>query len=260
MTGPMIFSREYDAHLRTLEALSWWNAGMRDVAKMLLARGHLPSRGRLLDVGCGSGLTMSWFKATWPGWTGTGIDVSPEALRSAGEHGERVCGASALTLPFPDRNFDAVVCLDVLQHLPLDGGDVMALREIRRVLQVGGTLLLRTNAQSVPRVADDPRHSFHKYSRAELRGKLAATGFQVIRIGRLNALLGLAEIPRELRAHRLAGNGYVGHLGQAPKPGVSWRLKRGWLRVEGALVAGGLSLPLGRTLLALARATPDRGS
>ncbi len=260
MTGPMIFSREYDAHLRTLEALSWWNAGMRDVAKLLLARSHLPRGGRVLDVGCGSGLTLSWFHALWPGWTGTGIDVSPEALRSAGERGEMVCQASALTLPFPDRSFDAVLCLDVLQHLPLDGGDVAALREIRRVLPVGGTLLLRTNAQSFPRVADDPRHDFHKYSAGELRGKLAATGFEVLRAGRLNALLGLAEIPRELRAHRAAGDGYVGHLGRVPKPGVASWLKRRWLRTEGALVARGLSLPLGRTLLALARAAPDPGS
>ena len=181
---------------------------------------RLPASGAMLDVGCGSGQTITWFARHWPGWHVAGLDVSPDGLRAAhAGTGQPVFGASAVDLPMPDSTVDAIITLDVLQHLPLDGGDTQALAEMRRVLKPGGVLMIRTNAQSWPRTSDDPQYNFHKYSTRELRGKLDAAGFDVHRLGSLNALLGLAEIPRELRVRRIAGTGYVGLLG----PGSSAR-------------------------------------
>jgi SAM-dependent methyltransferase len=255
VSAPKIFAPEYYAHMRALEQASWWNAGMRELAARLLDGAGVPARGVLLDVGCGSGQTMAWFRERWPGWRSLGLDVAREGLRAArSATGEVVLGGSAVELPLRPGSVDAVVSLDVLQHLPLGGGDARALAEMRRVLRPGGLLFIRTNAQSVPHAADDVRYNFHKYTRAELRRKLTSAGFTVRRIGRVNALLGLAEIPRELRARRSAGSAYVGLLATVPHIGASWRAKLAWLRVENALVAGGMSLPLGRTLVALAQA------
>jgi hypothetical protein len=91
-------------------------------------------------------------------------------------------------------------------------------------------LLVRTNARAFPATPDDAEFNFHQYRPAELRGKLVAAGFRVIRLGRVNALLGLAEIPRQLRARRQSGAGYHG------------------------ILAAGWPLPFGRTILALALA------
>ena len=254
MTGPKIFHPEYYERMRALEAASWWNAGMRDVAERLLRRARLPRRGVLLDAGCGSGQTMEWFRRSHPEWRTVGVDLAKEGLRAARIAGDnQVLGGSVLALPLPDASVDAIISLDVLQHLPLDGGDTEALREFRRVLCPGGWLLVRTNAQSWPRIPDDPAYSFHKYAAPELREVLQAAGFRVDRLGRLNALLGLAEIPRELRGQRRQGAGYVGLLAEVPRPGPTWHLKRRWLGAEGKLMANGFSLPLGRTLLALAQ-------
>lgn len=255
MTAPKIFHPEYYTRMRALEAASWWNAGMRDVAARLLRRAHLPDRGVLLDAGCGSGQTMEWFRTTYPGWRTVGVDLAREGLRTAQLVGSGpVLGGSVLALPLPDASVDAIISLDVLQHLPLAGGDAEALREFRRVLRPGGWLLVRTNAQAWPRIPDDPAYSFHKYAAAELRDVLSTSGFRVDRLGRLNAVLGLAEIPRELRGQRQHGAGYVGLLAEVPRLGPGWHLKRSWLGAEGRLVAGGFSLPLGRTLLALSQA------
>jgi SAM-dependent methyltransferase len=240
--------------MRRLEDVSWWNFGMRNLAEKLLRGASLPARGTLLDVGCGSGQTLTWFRSVWPGWNTLGLDLACEGLGAATGFGERVLGGSALDLPLRNASVDAIITLDVLQHLPLGGGDARALVEIHRVLRPGGFLLVRTNAQSLPRTPDDPRNSFHKYTTAELRRKLEETGFVVRRIGRVNALLGLAEIPRELRARRTSEAGYVGLLADVPVPGVAWHAKLAWLRMEGALVAAGFSVPLGRTLMALAQA------
>jgi len=255
VSAPKIFAPEYYERMRVLEEASWWNAGMRDLAERMLRGAGLPARGKLLDVGCGSGQTMLWFRRRWPGWETLGLDVAREGLRAAraAAH-EMVLAGSAVELPVPGGSVDAVITLDVLQHLPLGGGDVKALSEIRRVLRSGGILFIRTNAQSFPYSPDDVEYNFHKYTPGELRRKLEMAGFVVRRIGRVNAVLGLAEIPRELRARRRSAGSYVGLLAGVPKRGPAATAKQAWLGVEGSLVAAGLSLPLGRTLVAVAEA------
>lgn len=254
MSAPKIFAPEYYTHMRALEAASWWNAAMRDIAERLLRRAGLPGSGVMLDAGCGSGQTMEWFRTAWPGWRTIGLDLAMDGLRAAlTVGGNRVAGGSVLALPLPDQSVDVVITLDVLQHLPLEGGTAAALADFRRVLRPGGWLLVRTNAQAWPRIPDDPEYSFHKFGARELRGMLTAAGFRVSRLGRVNALLGLAEIPREWRGQRQVRRGYVGLLAGVPKTGLGWQLKRRWLGIEGRLLAAGASLPLGRTLLALAQ-------
>ncbi len=255
MSGIKIFTPEYYERMRQLESGSWWSAAMRDVAGKMLALTLLPPQGTLLDIGCGSGQTMQWFRERWPEWQTLGLDVARDGLVAAHQVGrERVFGASALDLPVPDGSVDAVITLDVLQHLPLDGGDLRALREMHRVLRPGGVLFVRTNAQTWPHTDDDHQYSFHKYTTRELREKLESTGFRVRQLGRLNALLGLAEIPRDLRAKRTAGQGYIGLLAAPPSRDLLWHAKRAYLRAEGAAVAAGFSWPLGRTLVAVAEA------
>jgi SAM-dependent methyltransferase len=252
MTGPLIFTPEYYERMRDLETHGWWNAAMRDVAALALSTVTLPSQGRLLDIGCGSGQTMTWFRRMYPGWSAVGIDVAWDGVSAVRrDAGQTAFLASALDLPFPDGSFDALVTLDVLQHLPLDGGDARALAEMHRVLRPGGILLIRTNAQTLPYTPDDPVHMFRRYDPAVLWDRLRHTGFVVRRLGRVNAVLGLAEIPRDVRARRRSGHAYTGLLARVTRQGPIDRWKRAWLRFEGRLMMKGVRLPLGRTLVAV---------
>ncbi|MFN2602133.1 MAG: class I SAM-dependent methyltransferase [Gemmatimonadaceae bacterium] len=248
-----IFTPDYYARMRELEATSWWNEAMRDIAGMLIDRARIPSSGIFVDAGCASGQTMNWFVRRHPGWRGIGFDIAADGLEFAHKTGLRVSQATALSVPLRNNSVDLVISCDTLQHLPLDGGDASALREFFRVLRPGGALLLRTNAQSFPRAREDKEFSFRKYDPRSLRAKLFDAGFLTRVLGRCNAVLGLAEIPRELRAARTASGDYHGILAQ---PGGSLSvldgLKKAWLRFEGRAVLAGLSLPLGRTLVVLA--------
>ena len=252
VSAPRIFTPEYYERMRDLESASWWNAGMRDVAEQLMRLASLPSAGRLLDVGCGSGQTMTWFERLYPAWKVVGLDIATEGLRAAKALGATtVLHGSALDLPVPTQSVDLVITLDVVQHLPLKGGDRKALAEMARVLKPGGHLFLRTNAQAFPHTEDDARFDFHKYRRSELRQKLEDAGFRVLRLSRVNAVLGLAEIPRELRA-RSQPHSYHGLLAEPRhEPRWSSRLKRTWLRLEGRVAQRGASWPMGRTIVAL---------
>ena len=93
---------------------------------------------RLLDVGGGTGLV-----AEMMGVKGEVVVVEPNARKVARGRARRprikFVGASAEQLPFPEFHFDAAMALMTLHHWadPLAG-----LREIRRVLQPGGRLVL----------------------------------------------------------------------------------------------------------------------
>lgn len=257
MTLPPIFTPEYYAYWREFEARHWWTAGMRDVATMLFATVPLPEEGVLLDVGCGSGQGMRWFSGLRPRWRVLGVDPGMEGLHAAGGAGfPNVAAASATALPVASSSADAVITLDVMQHLPLEGGDHAALREMFRVLKPGGHLFIRTNVQSYPRVSDDPVAVWHKYEPGELETKLRAAGFEVLRLSRINALLGLAEIPGELRAARTRSTHSSYEVVSKPlRPSASWSsaIKRAWLRMEGRAIRAGIRLPTGRSLIAFCR-------
>jgi SAM-dependent methyltransferase len=254
MTAPVrIFTPEYYTRMRELERGSWWNAAMRDIAALLLADARLPTEGTLLDIGCGTGDTMLWWSSVRPRWQRVGLDVAPDGLAAARHAGAgTLLHASALDLPVEDDSVDLAISLDVLQHLPLDGGDARCLQEVKRVLRPGGWFLLRTNAQAFPGTRPDPENDFQAYEPHVLRRRLEAAGLQVLRLSRVNALLGLAEVPRRLRARRDVGSGYTGILaGQGG--GGSDTLKRRWLRLEGRAVRAGWRLPFGRSIVALCR-------
>ncbi len=89
---------------------------------------------------------------------------------------------------FPDRSFDQVTILAVLEHIPLDQVDVL-FREFRRILKDGGRVLLTTPTPAAKplleflafrlRIISRPEIADHKHywSEADLRALAARTGF-----------------------------------------------------------------------------------
>ena len=100
----------------------------------------------LLDVACGAGGPALRIAAT-TGCSVVGIDVHEEAVRTARslanqqgltEHATfRVTDATG-ALPFPDASFDAITCVDAINHFP-DRPLVVA--DWARLLKPGGRLL-----------------------------------------------------------------------------------------------------------------------
>lgn len=116
--------------------------------------GLLPGQ-RLLDIGCGSGRhTCEAYRLQ--GLIVVGADLNIADLKQArgrlefhdrlGEHGGgRWCLSTAdvRRLPFPDAHFHAVICSEVMEHIPEHH---RAADELVRVLKPGGHLVV-----SVPR-------------------------------------------------------------------------------------------------------------
>ncbi|MGF1466293.1 MAG: methyltransferase domain-containing protein [Sandaracinaceae bacterium] len=118
------------------ETRHFWFVGTRAVMLTLLERalGTELAGARILDVGCGTGYTLTRLPPTA---RSVGLDLAPAALRYAALRAPAasLVRASAYQIPFADATFDVVLALDVLEHLD---DDVDAAQEIARVLRPGG--------------------------------------------------------------------------------------------------------------------------
>ena len=87
---------------------------------------------RVADIGCGEGFTLEYLARRLPQLNLRGVDADPDALAIATLRlaGIDFSQADIRQLPFPDREIDVVLCLEVLEHL-LEPGT--ALQELIRV-------------------------------------------------------------------------------------------------------------------------------
>ena len=98
---------------------------------------------RVLDVGCGTGLTGLALRHS--GFAGPidGIDLSSTSLKAAERHDvyRSLTAMDLQTLPLPivDDTYDALLCVGVLTYIP-DGENV--LREFTRCVRSGGQVLI----------------------------------------------------------------------------------------------------------------------
>lgn len=123
----------YDAAMRPLERwfLSRWRAE---------TLAHVPSEGRILEIGAGTGLNFGFYPR---GAHGVASELSCEMLKLANRK-HRPAGLSlvqtdAEMLPFADASFEAAFATLVFCSIPSSQN---ALAELRRVIKAGGTIVL----------------------------------------------------------------------------------------------------------------------
>ena len=100
-----------------------------------------PVEGPMLDVGCHSGTFTEDILKKIKTKEVYGIDISPSAIALAKKripHGHFEV-SDAAKLPFKDNFFEAVFCLEVLEHVD---NPQEVLNEIKRVLKVNGYVVL----------------------------------------------------------------------------------------------------------------------
>jgi dolichol-phosphate mannosyltransferase len=104
-------------------------------ARFRVIRGMVDGRTRILDIGCGSSRIVQSLPQS------VGLDMQIRKLRWLRAPGRQLVQASLMKLPFADEAFDAVICSEVIEHIPRDAID---LGDMIRVLSPGGTLVLGT--------------------------------------------------------------------------------------------------------------------
>ncbi|GAB2657210.1 bifunctional 2-polyprenyl-6-hydroxyphenol methylase/3-demethylubiquinol 3-O-methyltransferase UbiG [Arenimonas aestuarii] len=183
---------------------------------------------RVLDVGCGGGLLSEAMAAS--GARVTALDLSPELIEVARLHllesgldvDYRLQSVESLADQAPG-SFDAVTCMEMLEHVP-DPGSV--LRACARLLKPGGVLLLSTlnrtpaafalaivGAEYIARLLPRGTHDYKQFIKpSELGAWLRAADLQ------LQDVSGLAYDPLRRKAW-VGGPTAVNYLASAVKPG-----------------------------------------
>jgi SAM-dependent methyltransferase len=146
------------------------------ILEQLLATFPLPSKGRLLDVGCGNGATLRASSCLLPDWTLFGTELSDKYKAQV----ESIAGVEAMLSTDPcdvPGEFDLVSLVHVLEHIP---DPVAYLKGLRPKLKPDGLLLIE-----VPDHSSNPfdlviaDHSTH-FSLDLLSRVVSAAGYEVM--------------------------------------------------------------------------------
>jgi SAM-dependent methyltransferase len=153
-----------------------WSAGMRAITWTLLG----DACGRLLDVGCGSGLDLVKLP---PDVWGVGLDRAAQCVVT-----RPFVQADAGRLPFRAGSFDLILALDILEQKGVDPAAVLS--EIRRVMRSGGRMLARVPAHpGLYGPHDRAWGGARRYRKAEVKVLVESAGFTIGRLTYANSYL-----------------------------------------------------------------------
>ena len=136
---------------------------------------NCPKLERVLEIGCGTGDFLAYLEEK--GIKATGVEFADSANRKKFK-GEMLFGRME-DIDIPDASFDAVLLLNVIEHL---AEPMAVLHKIRRMLPPGGALLLRHPNSDLffnpldRALVESPKYLVHRLLRSQ--GK--KTGFTVL--------------------------------------------------------------------------------
>lgn len=202
--GPTVV---FDFTGRPLDAMV---AGCAEDPLLELVEKYVPTGGRILEAGAGSG---RWLKALDDrGYEATGIELSePDVERFRACYPDiRFDHGNIEAMPYEGGSFDAILSLGVIEHL-FEGHD-RALHEAARVLKPGGVMLI-----TVP-------HANLCFRLVQLKNALR---FKLLGSNLLRRLLGRPEAPyardeerqRVARVRETALPGFAIHFGYSREQG-----------------------------------------
>jgi ubiquinone/menaquinone biosynthesis C-methylase UbiE len=141
----------------------------------------IPSGERILDAGAGE-LQYAHFCAHLDyvsqdlgQYDGKGDDVG---LQMKSWDNSRLDIVSDIaSIPVPDSSFDAVMCVEVLEHVP---HPTEAIREFARITRPGGTLVITVPVSSLTHFA--PYYFYNGFSRYYFERVLSEVGFEIVEL------------------------------------------------------------------------------
>jgi SAM-dependent methyltransferase len=230
----------------------WFRGFRRFVAPLIKEATAARARPKLLDAGCGTGANLAFLEQYG---TAFGLELFARGLQFGHARGlRRLMQGSVTHLPFADASIDVVLSFDVLYCLQTPA-EQAAIREMFRVLRPGGSVVINVAALDILKGDHSALGGeVRRYTKRELRDKLARAGFEITRLTYTNATL--FPITASVRAlQRMRGvkaeENNKGDFYIPPAPINA--LFSSVLAVESKLIGAGIDMPVGSSLLCLAK-------
>ena len=157
------------------ETYYWWHIAKQKLVSAFLKKLLHKKRVKVLDLGCGTGGVLASLKNFA---FVCGVDKSETALRLAKKRGLRNLlkhDFAKSRLPIKNSSFDAILALDVLEHLRNPG---FTLKDISRILKPDGILIVIVPAYKfLWSYWDEVLGHQTRYSKMEIGSLLRKEGF-----------------------------------------------------------------------------------
>jgi SAM-dependent methyltransferase len=161
----------------------------REHAVSRLERWLTGSSPALMDVGCSSGFVLKLLRKRLPEAEVVGADYVRAPLEKLSKVIPEVplLQFDLVKCPLPDRSFDGIVCLNVLEHIE---NDFAAAQQLHRVLKPGGVVVIEVPAgPHLYDVYDKQLLHFRRYRMHDLVALLRKAGFEIIERSHLGFFL-----------------------------------------------------------------------
>lgn len=177
-------------YFNEIEKHHWWWEGRRQILRQEIKK---VKNLRILDIGCGTGETLTFLDSYLPIPKLSGVDSSQVAVNYAKKRGHSdIRKVDALNLPYQDNTFDYILLLDVIEHIK---DDASLLSEAKRVLKKGGKILITSPAlQFIWSDHDRDQGHFRRYTRTMIKKLANNEKLKIMRISYFNFFLSPAII------------------------------------------------------------------
>jgi len=167
-----------------LEETHWWFKSRRKLIFELLKK--IKYRNNVLDIGCGTGYNLLYFKPLFKNVIG--MDISKNALLlSSKRRIKNLFLGDAKRISISNNSVDVVLSLDLIEHIKDDN---IVISEIHRILRKNGTLILSVPAFNfLWSKHDDLLHHKRRYNKSQIHCLLTKNGFKVEKISYWNFFL-----------------------------------------------------------------------
>lgn len=242
---PKEFAIQYE-----IEETHWWFQARRRLVRRFAEqiRAELGRPLRILDVACATAMSFRFLSDLG---TIRGLDISTETIHFAKQRGiDRIVRGDAQKMPFGEGSFDLVLALDAFEHFP---DDVASMAEVRRVLSKDGALICTVPAfMALWSPHDDAFHHLRRYTRGELKRKLAGRSLEIQRLSYYSMFLTpplfVFRKLRQLMGRKKAASSDF----TVPIPRIVERSLAALMGIEAGLMKIG-NLPIGASLICLSR-------
>ncbi len=170
-----------------LESKHWWFVSKKKIIESFLKK-YIPQKNdrKILDAGCGAGLMLKKLQIYGKTYA---MDFSEDAVEFSKKkfNGEVRRGWLPENFPYLDQKFDAIICLDVIEHI---NDDQKSLRILKDHLSDDGIMIITVPAlQLLWSKWDDLNHHKRRYSKKQLEQVILNAGLKIDRITYYNSLL-----------------------------------------------------------------------
>ncbi len=248
---------EHDSYIEmaATEQAHWWFTGRRQILSTVIASLRLRETARILELGSGTGGNFQML-TRFGQVTAVEENAMARALSVRNAWGMVEVKSGRLPDGLPELGkFDLICLFDVLEHVKEDEA---TLKVVRGLLAPGGAVVITVPAfKKLWGAHDEQLHHKRRYERAELGMKLQRAGFAVPLLTFSNMFLfpvALAMRGVDRLAARLWRRRKVSGTAMLPSP-----LNKVFAGIFGAerFLVCRMNLPIGLSLLAVARAGPD---